>query len=260
MRRTNFHERHTASTVRSPATGKATLSQHQDRIRPFLANNTFLGRFPGVVIDALVGKGQLRSFAKGDVVYRRGDPGDSLMVVIKGRIKLTNTTINGKEIVLYYVGPGDIFGDIAALDGKERAVDTVALEDSEVFVVYTRDLLPTLANHPSAMFEVVRALCEKIRIGAAIVEDNTLEMRGRTARGLLRLARRHGRMGTGSAHLRLTISQEELGKFLGMSRANVNRQLGQLKIAELIRINGTEISIIDEKGLADIGEAPATKD
>jgi biotin operon repressor len=67
-------------------------------------------------------------------------------------------------------------------------------------------------------------------------------------------------MGTGSAHLRLTISQEELGKFLGMSRANVNRQLGQLKIAELIRINGTEISIIDEKGLADIGEAPATKD
>ena len=170
--------------------GKATLSQHQDRIRPFLANNTFLGRFPGVVIDALVGKGQLRSFAKGDVVYRRGDPGDSLMVVIKGRIKLTNTTINGKEIVLYYVGPGDIFGDIAALDGKERAVDTVALEDSEVFVVYTRDLLPTLTNHPSAMFEVVRALCEKIRIGAAIVEDNTLEMRGRTAREPEKTARR----------------------------------------------------------------------
>ena len=107
----------------------ATLSHHQDRIRPFLANNTFLGRLPGVVIDALVGKGQLRSFAKGAFVYRRGDPGDSLMVVIKGRIKLTNTTINGKEIVLYYVGPGDIFGDIAALDGKERAVDTVALEE-----------------------------------------------------------------------------------------------------------------------------------
>ena len=238
----------------------ATLSHHQERIRPFLANNTFLGRLPGVVIDALVGKGQLRSFSKGAIVYRRGDPGDSLMVVIKGRIKLTNTTINGKEIVLYYVGQGDIFGDIAALDGKERAVDTVALEDSEVFVVYTRDLLPTLTNHPAAMLEVVRVLCEKIRIGAGIVEDNSLEMRGRTARGLLRLARRHGRLDTGSAQLQLTISQEELGKFLGMSRANVNRQLGQLKIADLIRISGSEISIIDEKGLVDIGEAPAVKD
>jgi CRP-like cAMP-binding protein len=240
--------------------GNAALSQHQERIRPFLANNTFLGRLPGVVIDTLVGKGQLRSYAKGAVVYRRGDPGDSLLVVIKGRIKLTNTTINGKEIVLYYVGQGDIFGDIAALDGKERAVDTVALEDSDVFVIYTRDLLPALTKHPTAMFEVVQALCEKIRIAAAIVEDNTLEMRGRTARGLLRLARRHGRMGTGSTHLRLTIPQEELGKYLGMSRANVNRQLGQLKIADLIRINGSEISIIDEKGLAAIGEAPAAKD
>ena len=236
----------------------ATLSHHQDRIRPFLARNTFLGRLPGVVIDALVGKGHLRSFSKGDVVYRRGDPGDSLMVVIKGRIKLTNTTINGKEIVLYYVGQGDIFGDIAALDGKERAVDTVALEDSEVFVVYTRDLLPTLINHPAAMLEVILVLCEKVRIGAGIVEDNSLEMRGRTARGLLRLARRHGRMD--NAHLQLNISQEELGKFLGMSRANVNRQLGQLKIAELIRINGSEISILDEQGLVDIGEAPASKD
>ena len=238
----------------------ATLSHHQDRIRPFLANNTFLGRLPGAVIDALVGKGQLKGCAKGAAVYRRGDPGDSLMVVIKGRIKLTNTTINGKEIVLYYVGPGDIFGDIAALDGKERAADAVALEDSEVFAVYTRDLLPTLSAHPGAMFEVVRALCEKIRIAAAIVEDNTLEMRGRTARGLLRLARRHGRMDTDSAHLQLTLSQEELGKYLGMSRANVNRQLGQLKIAGLIRISGSDISIIDEKGLADIGEAPAAKD
>ena len=72
MRRTDFPERHPASGVRSRGDRQAALSQHQERIRPFLANNTFLGRFPGVVIDALVGKGQLRRFAKGDVVYRRG--------------------------------------------------------------------------------------------------------------------------------------------------------------------------------------------
>lgn len=237
-----------------------SISRHHDRVRPFLTSNTFLGRLPGAVIDVLLGKGQIKSFAKGAVVYRRGDPGESLMMVTHGRIKLTNTTIHGKEIVLYYVGPGEILGEIAALDGKERAVDTVALEDSEVFVVCTRDLLPTLIAHPEAMLEIVQALCEKIRIGAAIVEDNTLEMRGRTARGLLRLARRHGHASADGTRLQLTISQEELGKFLGMSRANVNRQLGQLKIADVIRINGTEISIIDEKGLADIGDSPAPKD
>lgn len=240
--------------------GMGSISRHHDRVRPFLTSNTFLGRLPPHIIDVLLGKGQIRSFAKGAVLYRRGDPGESLLMVIQGRIKLTNATIDGKEIVLYYVGPGEILGEVAALDGKERAVDTVALEDLEVFVVYTRDLLPTLIAHPAAMLEIVRALCEKLRIGAAIVEDNTLEMRGRTARGLLRLARRHGRASTDGGHLQLAISQEELGKFLGMSRANVNRQLGQLKIADVIRIHGTEISIIDEKGLADIGDSPAPKD
>lgn len=226
--------------------------RHYDHVRPFLTSNTFLGRLPEPVIDVLLRKGQIRSFAKGTQIYRRGDPGDSLLMVVKGRIKLTNTTVHGKEIVLYYIGAGDILGEIAALDGKERAADSVALEDSEVFVVYTRDLLPAISQHSEAMLEIVRALCEKIRIGAAIVEDNTLDMRGRTARGLLRLARRHGRDIGG--HLQFTSSQEELGKFLSLSRANVNRQLGQLKLAGLIRVNGTEISIIDEQGLALIGE------
>ena len=237
-----------------------TISRQHDRVRPFLTSNTFLGRLPPPVIDALLGKGQIKTFAKGTTIYRRGDPGESFMMMIKGRIKLTNTTIHGKELVLYYVGPGEVFGEIAALDGKERAVDTIALEESEVFVIYARDLLPTLTAHPQAMFEVIQALCEKLRIGAAIVEDNTLEMRGRTARGLLRLARRHGQTNEDGAQLTLNISQEELGKFLNMSRANVNRQLSQLKAAEVIRISGTEITIVDEKGLEEISEAPAAKD
>src|SRR6476660_4136403 len=118
---------------------------HLDRVRPFLQGKSFLGRLPDVVLDALIGKGQVRSFAKGALVYRRGDPGDSLIVLIKGRIKLTNTSVGGKEVVLHYLGTGDIFGELAALDGKERAADAIALEDSEVFVVYTRDhLMPIL--------------------------------------------------------------------------------------------------------------------
>ena len=59
------------------------------------------------------------------------------MVLTKGRIKLTNTSSDGKEVVLHYVGVGNIFGEVAALDGKERAADAIALEDAEVFVVST---------------------------------------------------------------------------------------------------------------------------
>lgn len=230
-----------------------------DRIRLLLAKSTFLGRLPGAALDALIGKGQRRSVAKGAVVYRRGDPGDSLMVVIDGRVKLTNTSLGGKEVVLYYVGVGELLGEVAALDGQERAADAIALEDSEIFVICARELLATLTAHPPALMEILRALCARLRMGAEIIEDNTLEMRGRMARGLLRLARQQVKGADGTC-APLTISQEELGKYLGMSRANVNRQLGQLKTAKVIIISGTEITIIDEQGLMEIAQASPMKD
>jgi CRP-like cAMP-binding protein len=235
-------------------------STHAAHIRGFLKGNTFLGRLPDAALASLMDRGQLRQYAKKDIIYRRGEPGDSLMVVVKGRIKLTNVNMGGKEVVLYFLVPGNIYGEIAALDGKERAANAVALEDSEVFLIYTRDLMPTLRAHPDAMLEVISALCAKVRDGAAMLEDSTLEMRARVARGLLRLARQHGRKGVEGISLQLTLSQEELGNYLGLSRANVSRQLGQLKEANVIKIDGTQIIITDEEGLADIADAASSKD
>jgi CRP/FNR family transcriptional regulator, cyclic AMP receptor protein len=230
-----------------------------DRIRLLLANSTFLGGLPSDVLDGLVAKGQVRSVAKGAAVYRRGDPGNSLMVVIDGRVKLTNTSLGGTDVVLYYAGAGELLGEVAALDGQERAADAIVLEDSDIFVICTRELLPVLTAHPTTLWTIIRALCARLRMGAEIIEDNTLEMRGRMARGLLRLARQQakGAEGTGAP---LTIPQEELGKYLGMSRANVSRQLGQLKTAKVITASGTEIAITDEQGLMEIAQASPMKD
>lgn len=97
----------------------AAYSRDLSRIRAFLANSTFLGCLPGSALDSLIGKGQIKCFDKGSVIYRRGDAGDSLLFTISGRIKLANTNIGGKEVVLHYVGEGEIFGEIAALDGKD---------------------------------------------------------------------------------------------------------------------------------------------
>src|SRR5262245_24716999 len=231
-----------------------------DSVRPFLTRNTILGKLPSVVLDALVRKGQVRRFEKGAFIYRRGDPGDSLMVVISGRVKLANTNVGGKEAALDFLCVGDILVETSDMDGKERAIDAVALEASDIFVTYTRDLLPSLLEHPQALLEIIRELCARARAGAAIIEDNTLKMRARLARGLLRLARRRGRRSTDGATLLLAISQEELGNHLGLSRTNVNRQLGQLKLANLIRIDGTEISIVDEQGLEEIGANCSSND
>jgi CRP-like cAMP-binding protein len=227
-----------------------------ERIRPFLKHNTFFGGLPDDVLEALIGRGHCQTCAKGQVVCRRGEPGDSLMVVLTGRLKITNVTADGREVVLNFLAPGDLNGEIAVLDGKERAADAVAMEASEVFVVDRRHLLPALTAHPDALLEVVQILCEKLRSSSAIIEDNTLEVRSRTARGLLRLAQQHGRKGKQGIRLSLSMSQTELAGYLGLARENVNRQLARLREANVIKLEGAQIIITDAQGLADVAGTP----
>jgi CRP/FNR family cyclic AMP-dependent transcriptional regulator len=228
----------------------------QERVRPFLRNITFFGGLPDSALDALLARGHTKKYAKGDVIYRRGEPGDSLTILLAGRMKIVNITADAREVILNFLGVGDISGEIAALDGRERTADAVALEPCEVFVVHARDLLPALLAHPNVLLDIIRILCDKLRSASAIIEDNTLEMRGRTAKGLLRLAEQHGRRSKAGVRLNLTLSQRELGGYLGLSRENVSRQLGQLKDANVITMDGLQIVITDDHGLASIADSP----
>ena len=102
-------------------------------------------------------------------------------------------------------------------------------------------------------------VCEKLRAASAIIEDTTLEMQARTARGLLRLSRQHGRTSKEGVRLQLKMSQAEFGAYLGLSRENVSRQLGQLRNAGVIEMDGAQIVIADEETLSEMA-AFASKD
>jgi CRP-like cAMP-binding protein len=227
------------------------------RIRPLLKRNAFLGQLPDAAIDTLMLRGQPRRYAKGEIVFRRGDPGDTMMMLVTGGIKHTIISAQAKEVILHFVAPGEVFGEITALDGEERTVSAVALADSEVFVIHSRDLLPALKACPPAMLAIIRSLCQRLRLRVALFEDRTLGMRARVAKGLLRLAALVGRRRKDGIHLQLTVSQEELGNYLGLARANVSRRLGELKALDLIRIDGGRIVITDERRLAELAEAPS---
>src|SRR5262245_65902667 len=84
-------------------------------IRSFLKGNTPLGALPEAELELLVRKGCARTFAKGDVIYRRGEPGDSLMVSLSARVKVTNVNDDASEVVLAFQDPGDIIREIAVL-------------------------------------------------------------------------------------------------------------------------------------------------
>ena len=227
----------------------------QARIRPLLKANAFMGQLPDDVLDTILQRGQARTYAKGEFAFQRGDPGDRLMLLVSGGIKLAIISAKAREVVLHFVGPGDVFGEIGALDGKPRTASAVALQESEVFIAHSRDLLPALIACPQAMLEMARMLCGWARIRISLFEDQTLDMRTRVAKGLLRLAEQLGRRRKDGIWLDLAATQEDLGNHLGLARANVSRQLSELKGLGVIKSNGGRMIIADERRLAELAEA-----
>lgn len=222
--------------------------------RTFIENSTFLGSLPAEALDQLVKRGHVARWAKGEVIYERGDKGDSLLVIISGKVKIFNVTTDAREVVLNFLGPGDVNGEIAVLDGRERTATAMALEPSVAFVVYRRDLMPLLSQHPDTLVEIVQILCDKLRATSEIVEDSQRSMRGRAARGLLRLARQHGKTSKDGIVIDLGVNQRDLGNYLALSRENTSRQLGALTEAGIIATFGGQILIRNEAALTEIAE------
>jgi CRP/FNR family transcriptional regulator, cyclic AMP receptor protein len=165
-----------------------------------------------------------------------------------------SNSVDGKKIVLNFLGPGDTTGEIAVLDGKQRTADVIALEKSEVFLVYSRDLPPLLIAHPQALLEVVQVLCEKHRAASAIIDDKFA--RCATPHGERSIAARVAtwRNQQRRCACRAEGVTSELGGYLGLSRENVNRQLSQLRLANVLRNAGTHFIVTDEAALCEIAE------
>lgn len=230
---------------------------NSDEIRATLKARSVLAALPDTALDDLLKRARHTRFARGAAIYRRGDAGDSLMIILSGRVKIANLTADAREVALNFLGPGDLNGELAALDGKQRSADAIALEATEALVIWRRDLLPLLELHPKAMLGIIEALAGKVRDMSAAVEHAGSQMAARAANALLRLGALHGRPVTGGTLIDLKVSQRDLGNYAGLSRENMNRQLALLRDEGLIRIDDAQIVIVDKEGLEACAQAEA---
>jgi CRP/FNR family cyclic AMP-dependent transcriptional regulator len=230
------------------------------RAREALETLSFLGGLPDAMLDQLASRAHVKRYAKGETIFARNGAGESLMIVLAGRAKISNITNDAREIVLNFLGKGDVIGEIAILDGAPRTANVIAIEETETLILYRRDLLPALQKNPDAMLELIKVLCEKLRATSLIVEENALPMAARAAAGLLRLADQHGRMVKGGMLIDLKLSQRDLGGYLGLSRENVSRQLGLFREVGLLRIDGPQILILDSEALRRYAEEPPVEE
>ena len=235
----------------SPQSGP---TEARERARRILETaSAFAGCAPAVIAEITKHARPIR-FARGDTMYREGEPGDSMMIVVAGSLKVTKVTAEGKEVVLGFLTPGALTGEIAALDGRERTASVIALEPVEALAIYRRDLLPLLRNSPDAMFALLEGLCARLRATNLLLESHTLEADARVAACLVRLGAEHGQKGKTGTVIDLKLTQRDLGSHLGLTRETVSRTLSAFRDEGIVEIAGASILIKDADRLAEIAE------
>jgi CRP/FNR family transcriptional regulator, cyclic AMP receptor protein len=154
----------------------------------------------------------------GEMLFQKGDPGDALFGVRRGQIRIETGASDGSRLTLNFMGPGDLFGEVAVLDGESRTADATAGEQTELFVLRREDFLSHLEREPKVAIKIIQLLCQRIRWQSERMEESMLQpLPVRLARRLCALASDFG----SEVH----ISQEQLGVFVGAARESVNRQL-----------------------------------
>ncbi|WP_134496419.1 Crp/Fnr family transcriptional regulator [Microvirga pakistanensis] len=159
-----------------------------------------------------------RRLDPGETLFLKGDPGDALYAVRRGQIRIETSSSSGRRLTLNLLGPGDVFGEVALLDGRPRTADAVAAEPTELYTVLRRDFFGLLEQRPSVSIRIIELLCERIRWMSAQMEERALlPLEARLAHRLVALSEDYGH--------ELHVSQEELAIFVGATRESVNRQL-----------------------------------
>lgn len=223
-------------------------------VRNILAGHPVLGALPTEDLDRLAQRVITRTYRPGQSVFMKGDPGTTLMAVLRGRVRISCIAADGREIVLAVLDPGEVFGEIAMIDGGERTADAVALEDAELLILHRRDFLPVLEANPRLALRLLEILAGRLRRTDQQIEDNYLPLRPRLAKRLLFLADHYGKPvenGTG-VQIAIRLPQTLLASMVGTTREAVNKQLGEFRNAGLIDMGRGTITVRDRDGLEEV--------
>jgi CRP/FNR family transcriptional regulator, cyclic AMP receptor protein len=203
----------------------------------------------------------VKRYKDGELIVARGDPPEEWVACARGAVRVSSTSITGKQVTLTYVEPGIWFGDVAIFDGDRRTHDAYAHGDTTIVCVSRGDLRKILAQHVELYEALLRLHARRIRQLYGLVEDlNTLPLRARLAKQLMHLIRSYGvpSLADGrEVRIGLQLAQEELAQLLGASRQRVNQELKSMEREEVIRIEPGGLVVRNRDALARIVEQDA---
>jgi len=226
-----------------------------ESFRRSLGNCVLFREIVAVDKDALLSRARLRRFGAGETIFLMGSPGDSMMAVLGGNVRISVPAVDGREIVLAILHENEVFGEIAMLDGKERTADARALTPCTLAILERRDVLAFMDRHPSAWLRLVEVLCERMRrTDVHIAEVALLQLPIRLAKALLRMSSLEPIASVGHKTATIQLSQRELGNLVGAARESVNKCLREWQRAGIVRIESSLITIADRATLEELAE------
>ena len=201
----------------------------------------------------LLARSRIRNFAAGETIFLMGSPGDNMMAVLSGNVRISLSSSDGRELLLAILFPGEFFGEISLLDGKERTADATAATACSLAILDRREVLAFFERYPSAWLNIVNVLCTRLRkTDEHIAEVALLQLPARLARALLRAIDATGPGGRKAEPIQL--SQGDLGKLVGAARESVNRCLRVWQQDGVIAIRGGLIVVNDRAALEELAE------
>ena len=208
-----------------------------------------LARLAPQDLRALASRGRVKSYRTGAVLFREGDRGDALHIVVEGAVRVSVLSSAGGEATVAVLGPGEFLGDLALLDGRPRSASAIVLQPTKTLVVTREDFRRWLRERPQAALALLEALSLRIRrTDEQFADVAFLDAAHRLAKRLVALAA--GQYGTHIRGARLRVTQAELASMLGVSRESVNKHLNELARKNLVTLGRGSITLLDPDTLA----------
>ena len=185
-----------------------------------------------------------QSFPKGRILFRRGEPGNALYIIIRGQVRIFSSTRQGNEITLAFLGAGEFFGEMALLDGQPRSANAVVTEDTELHFLDRDNFFSFLMHKESALRAILCALSGRLRkTDDLLTEAYFLQISHRLARKLVELS--DGVATEEGAPRSICVTQLELAGMIGATRESVNKELTVLRKKGLVQTARNRITILD---------------
>jgi CRP/FNR family transcriptional regulator, cyclic AMP receptor protein len=195
---------------------------------------------------------------RGATIFSKGDPGNSLIAVISGTIKISVSSAEGRSAILNLIGPGEITGEVSVLDGQPRSADVIANTNCEIFTIDRREFLPFVRSQPALAMKFIELLCARLRWTSDQVEQLILQnLPGRLASALIRLTEKHKEAQGGRS---IAVTQQEISEMVGMTRESINKQLRIWASRKWVRLEHGAIVVLNAEPLQALAEAGGTED